>query len=576
MLVCVYGAGAGSSGCKNAGPATDAGPERVNLSGGLQKGPFVLGSSLAISALDANGDPTGLVFNTETTNDLGEFSVDFSHTGLVRLDATGFYYNEVLGGLSTAPVTLRALHEIVAGGPQDAYVNVLTHLTYGRALSYVASGATAADAAAAADLEARVALAIGPSTFDPGAPGIALNELGGDTDANAYLLAISAVLTLAAQTAAGPGGPVDATLQQLLNAIAAELTATGTIEPETIDAIQAAESALDTTQVMADFGARLAELGSTAVVPDIDRIIDADQDDIANASDNCALVPNPSQADADGDGIGDACECGNGTLEPGEECDDGNVDGSDGCLSDCRVAFCGDEVIRSGIESCDGSNLGGATCTSLGYAAGALSCTDCAYTGCYTCGDGVVEAPEVCDVADPVEFASCFSLGFSAGPTACTPDCLAYDTSGCSICGDGLITPGVEVCDGTNFAGADCTTYGFTSGTLTCAYFCAVVGTYDCSVCGNLTREDTEECDGYDLGFPGTCASLGFDAGTLVCDTDCTYNTTLCRLCGNGIIEFQEGCEGTDFQGQTCMTWGYSGGSLTCGPDCWPDTSGCF
>jgi len=44
--------------------------------------------------------------------------------------------------------------------------------------------------------------------------------------------------------------------------------------------------------------------------------VDTDGDGVSNASDNCVLVPNPSQADSDGDGIGDACAIQSLTLNP--------------------------------------------------------------------------------------------------------------------------------------------------------------------------------------------------------------------------------------------------------------------
>src|SRR5262249_14833178 len=69
---------------------------------------------------------------------------------------------------------------------------------------------------------------------------------------------------------------------------------------------------------------------------------DADSDDVPDEIDNCPLVFNPDQACARGDGIGDVCRtsgdadlavpdfsvpiakgCGNGILEPGEQCDNG-------------------------------------------------------------------------------------------------------------------------------------------------------------------------------------------------------------------------------------------------------------
>jgi cysteine-rich repeat protein len=53
-------------------------------------------------------------------------------------------------------------------------------------------------------------------------------------------------------------------------------------------------------------------------------------------------------------GIGSAC--GNGRLEPGEECDDGNASATDRCLPSCRLAACGDSFVRTHVEDCDDGN----------------------------------------------------------------------------------------------------------------------------------------------------------------------------------------------------------------------------
>jgi cysteine-rich repeat protein len=79
--------------------------------------------------------------------------------------------------------------------------------------------------------------------------------------------------------------------------------------------------------------------------------------------------------------------CGNGTIDAGEQCDDGNTSDGDDCLSTCRDASCGDGFLNLGGEECDGNNLGGETCGSLGEGSGTLACaTTCTFdtAGCGT------------------------------------------------------------------------------------------------------------------------------------------------------------------------------------------------
>ncbi len=84
----------------------------------------------------------------------------------------------------------------------------------------------------------------------------------------------------------------------------------------------------------------------TSPPPDLDcdgladfRDADADGDGVDDDVDNCPADADPTQADEDGDGVGDYCDpgCGNTVVDPGEQCDDGNVDSGDGCTAFCRV-----------------------------------------------------------------------------------------------------------------------------------------------------------------------------------------------------------------------------------------------
>jgi len=47
--------------------------------------------------------------------------------------------------------------------------------------------------------------------------------------------------------------------------------------------------------------------------------------------------------------------CGDGVLNPGEQCDDGNNDGGDGCSATCDLEVCGNSVVDTG-ETCDDGN----------------------------------------------------------------------------------------------------------------------------------------------------------------------------------------------------------------------------
>lgn len=68
--------------------------------------------------------------------------------------------------------------------------------------------------------------------------------------------------------------------------------------------------------------------------------------------------------------------CGDGQLDPGEECDDGNREDRDGCTNGCTCARCGDGIlhvfditppngacVHAPVEQCDDGNGGDAFCS---------------------------------------------------------------------------------------------------------------------------------------------------------------------------------------------------------------------
>jgi hypothetical protein len=96
------------------------------------------------------------------------------------------------------------------------------------------------------------------------------------------------------------------------------------------------------------------------------------------------------------------------------------------------------------------------------------------------------------------------------------------------------------------------------------------------AVCGDGVREGAELCDGEDFGDI-SCESEGYTAGTLVCGESCmTYATDGCYICGNGLLEVAEDCDGPLGPGVTCESAGFTEGTIACDMvTCLYDTSGC-
>lgn len=78
--------------------------------------------------------------------------------------------------------------------------------------------------------------------------------------------------------------------------------------------------------------------------------------------------------------------CGNGVLEPGEECDDSNRIDGDGCSYDCMFEGSCGNGIKELPEECDGTD-GLPTCVQLGYLDGVATCN----ASCLVDDDGCTE-----------------------------------------------------------------------------------------------------------------------------------------------------------------------------------------
>ena len=117
------------------------------ITGKLEKGPFLQGSKVTLYELNNNLSQTGKSYKTNTTNDLGEFSFDSSlalSSQYAELETNGYFYNETEGEESRAPITLNALVDL--SGKEMANVNLITHLEFGRVKKLVQDGKSFKDA----------------------------------------------------------------------------------------------------------------------------------------------------------------------------------------------------------------------------------------------------------------------------------------------------------------------------------------------------------------------------------------------------------------------------------------------
>ena len=208
-------------------------------------------------------------------------------------------------------------------------------------------------------------------------------------------------------------------------------------------------------------------------------------------------------------GAPDVAGCGDGIVQVGEACDDGNSDASDGCAADC-----------SALDADFACPTPGEACVST-----------------VQCGDGHITGAELCDDANHIDGDGCSANCATVEPgwTCLTPGLRCQATG----CGDGVVA-GFEECD----FGADIP--GCTSCRVDAGYDCSTLGSVcEVTVCGNGVVERGEQCeDDDDVPFDGC-----FD-----CRREPVCVNGVCQsVCGDGQRFEDEGCDdGNTRSGDGC------------------------
>jgi fibro-slime domain-containing protein len=200
--------------------------------------------------------------------------------------------------------------------------------------------------------------------------------------------------------------------------------------------------------------------------------------------------------------------CGDGVLDPGEACDDGNTVAGDGCIATCQqveanfvcptpgqacvsTIKCGDGKI-AGDEQCDDKNSrNNDGCSSTCQIEPGWSCPiqgdRCVAT---KCGDGIIAGNEQCEDGNPTPM----------GGDGCDANCQiepgwVCDTAGMpcrkAVCGDGKAEGGEPCDDGNQVVGDGCSPFCEVEPS------CPATGGACSSRCGDglILPTDSEECD---------------------------------------------------------------------------------
>jgi len=192
-----------------------------NITGLVQKGPFVNGSSITVFDLNSDLSQSGKSYNAQIKDDKGAFELNNVSltSNYVSLKADGFYYNEVTGKQSGSQLTLYGISDI--SGRDKINVNVLTTLEKARVENLMKNGKSFSAAKSQAQKEIL-------SIFNLSRPTIENSEdlniaTGGDD--NGILLAISSILQ---------GYRSESELTKLLSDISNDLAEDGILNDTTL------------------------------------------------------------------------------------------------------------------------------------------------------------------------------------------------------------------------------------------------------------------------------------------------------------------------------------------------------
>jgi len=281
--------------------------------------------------------------------------------------------------------------------------------------------------------------------------------------------------------------------------------------------------------------------------------------------------------------------CGNSKIDTSEACDDGNMNGGDGCSSICateagwtcptagspcvRANTCGNGAVDTAEGCDDGNTIPGDCCDATCQLEPNCVCSIpspapnpphqvCVST--VVCGDGVVAGNEACDDSNTTSGDGCNENCSNIEGGYTCPPAGGHCTKAVNACGNAQIDPNEECDDGDTVTGNGCSA----NCKIETGYICPVAG-QKCKLkafCGDGTVNYSlgENCDDGDANSGDGCSSACKIESGFVC-TATSPSVCTAEACGNKRIGAAETCDdGNAKSGDGCSATCQREAGFTC------------
>lgn len=249
--------------CEREEPDTPHPVSLESLSGWVQKGPFMNGTSVNVAELSEGLIQSGKNFSTQISDNRGSFELRQLELSsqFVELKADGFYFNEISGSPSSARLVLNALSDL--SDKTSLNVNLISHLERDRVYQLISEGLSFHEAKKQALQEIL-------EIFSIDKPGMLESEnlnITSQGDDHAVLLAISVILQ---------GYRSVAELSELLANLNSDLKEDGELNSAELgSALINHALILRPTQIRENLEARYGETGLDVELPDFEKYLTA-------------------------------------------------------------------------------------------------------------------------------------------------------------------------------------------------------------------------------------------------------------------------------------------------------------